>query len=69
MTKIHTFLVGQSCRSALNYWAAQQRRPTDDVKIFVLHLPAHFPLNYVSVHAPIMANPGTNEKPTVVFLV
>jgi hypothetical protein len=28
MTKIFTFLVGQSCRSALNSWAAQQRRPT-----------------------------------------
>ena len=37
MTKIFTFLVGQSCRSALNSWAAQQRRPTEDVKIFVLH--------------------------------
>jgi hypothetical protein len=37
MTRIFTFLVGQSCRSALNSWAAQQRRPTKDVKIFVLH--------------------------------
>jgi len=37
MKKIITFLVGQSCRSALNFWAAQQRRPTEDVKIFVLH--------------------------------
>ena len=37
MTEIFTFLVGQSCRSALNSWAAQQRRPTEDVKIFVLH--------------------------------
>jgi len=37
MTKIFTFLVGQSCCSALKSWAAQQRRPTDDVKIFVLH--------------------------------
>ena len=43
MTKISTFLVGQSCRSALNSWAAQQRRPTEDVKIFVLARtqPAH----------------------------
>jgi hypothetical protein len=38
MTKIFIFLVGQSCRSALNTWAAQQRRPTDDVKIFDLSL-------------------------------
>jgi len=37
MTKIFIFLVGQSCRSALNSWAAQQRRPTEDMKIFVLH--------------------------------
>jgi len=36
MTKIFTFMVGQSCRSALNSWAAQQRRPTDDVKILVM---------------------------------
>ena len=36
MTRIITFLVGQSCRSALNSWAAQQRRPTEDKKIFVL---------------------------------
>jgi hypothetical protein len=35
MTTIFAFLVGQSCRSALNFWAAQ-RRPTDDVKVFVL---------------------------------
>jgi hypothetical protein len=35
-TKTFTFLVGQSCRSALNSWAAQQCRPTDDVKVFVL---------------------------------
>jgi hypothetical protein len=28
--------VGQSCRSALNFWAAQQRRPTDGAKDFVL---------------------------------
>jgi hypothetical protein len=39
MTKYFTFLVGQSCRSALNSWAAEQRRPTDEVKIFVLHPP------------------------------
>jgi len=37
MTKIFAFLVGQSCHSALKSWAAQQRRPTKDVKIFVLH--------------------------------
>jgi len=37
MTKIFIFLVGQSCRSALNSWAAQQRRPTEDMKISVLH--------------------------------
>jgi hypothetical protein len=28
MTKIVSFLAGQSGRSALNSWAAQQRRPT-----------------------------------------
>jgi hypothetical protein len=33
-TRIFTFLVGQSCRSALNSWAAQQRRPTDNLEIF-----------------------------------
>jgi hypothetical protein len=38
MTQIFTLLVGQSCRSALNSLAAQQRRPTDNVKILVLHL-------------------------------
>jgi hypothetical protein len=38
MTRIFTFVVGQSCRSAMNSWAAQQRRPTADVKISVLHL-------------------------------
>ena len=36
MTKIFTFLVGQSCRSALNSWAAQQRRPAEDTKLLVL---------------------------------
>src|SRR5208282_901590 len=48
MTRISTFLVGESCRrnwivdarfagsSALNSWAAQQRRPSDGVKIFVM---------------------------------
>jgi hypothetical protein len=35
-TKIFAIVVGQSCRSALNSWAAQQRRPTKDVKILVL---------------------------------
>ena len=29
-------VAGQSCCSALNSWAARQRRPTKDVKIFVL---------------------------------
>ena len=36
MTKIFAFLVGQSCCSALKSWAARQRRPTKDVKIFVM---------------------------------
>jgi hypothetical protein len=36
MTKIFTFLVGQSCCSALKSWAARQRRPTKDMKIFVM---------------------------------
>ena len=31
------FMVGQSCCSAMNSWAAQQRRPTGDAKNFVLH--------------------------------
>jgi len=35
-TKFFAFPVGQSCRSALNSWAAQQRRPTEDTKNFVL---------------------------------
>jgi hypothetical protein len=30
MTKFFTFLVGQSCCSALKSWAARQRRPTKD---------------------------------------
>jgi hypothetical protein len=37
MTKIFIFLVGQSCRSALNSWAAQQRRITEDMENLVLH--------------------------------
>jgi hypothetical protein len=37
MTKFFTFLVGQSCCSALKSWAARQRRPTKDAKIFVMH--------------------------------
>ncbi len=37
MTKTFAFLAGQSSRSALNFWAAQQRPSTDDAKIFVLH--------------------------------
>ena len=40
MTRVITFVVGQSCRSALNSWAAQQRRSTGYVKIFVLR-PCH----------------------------
>jgi hypothetical protein len=36
MKKTFTFQVGQSCRSAPNSWAAQQRRPAGDVMIFVL---------------------------------
>jgi len=36
LSKISTFPVGQSCRSALNFWAARQRRPTEDAKIFDL---------------------------------
>jgi len=35
-TDFFTFPVGQSCCSALNSWAAQQRRPTEDTKNFVL---------------------------------
>ena len=46
MTKIFAFLVGQSCRSALISWAAQRRRPTEDVKFFVLHPPRFSSLNY-----------------------
>jgi hypothetical protein len=38
MTKISIFGAGQSCRSALNSWAAQQRRPPDEVEIFVMLL-------------------------------
>lgn len=37
MEKFYTFLVGQSCCSALKSWAARQHRPTKNVKIFVLH--------------------------------
>jgi hypothetical protein len=36
MTKIFTFLVGQSCGSSLYSWAAQQRRPAEDVEILVM---------------------------------
>jgi ferredoxin len=36
MTKIFTFVAGQCCCSALRSWAARQRRPTKDVKIFVM---------------------------------
>ena len=36
MKKVFTFLVGQSCCSALKSWAARQRRPTKDVKIIVM---------------------------------
>ena len=38
-TKISAFPVGQSCCSALNSWAAQQRRPTEDTEIFDLRPP------------------------------
>jgi hypothetical protein len=38
--KIFTVLVGQSCRSALNFWAAPRHRPTDNVKILVVGLRA-----------------------------
>ena len=37
MTIIFTLLVGQSRRSALKSWAAQQRRPVEDVEFLVLH--------------------------------
>jgi hypothetical protein len=37
MTNIFTFLAGQSCCSALNSWAAQQRRPAEDAKILIMH--------------------------------
>jgi hypothetical protein len=30
-------------------------------------LTAHFPMNYCSVHGPIMAQAGTDKKPTVGF--
>jgi len=33
--KIFTCLAGQSCRAALDSWAAQQRRPAEDLKILV----------------------------------
>ena len=36
MTRIFNFLAGQRGRSALNSWAAQERRPTEGMKIFVL---------------------------------
>ncbi|MGD0411201.1 MAG: hypothetical protein ABSC18_05810 [Verrucomicrobiota bacterium] len=35
-TEFFAFPVGQSCCSALKSWAARQRRPTRDVKIFVM---------------------------------
>jgi hypothetical protein len=34
--KIFTLPAGQSCRSALNSWAAQQRHPTQEVEVLVL---------------------------------
>jgi hypothetical protein len=37
MKKAFTFPAGQSCRSAMNFWAAQQRRPAERVKISILH--------------------------------
>jgi hypothetical protein len=35
-TEFFAFPVGQSCCSALKSWAARQRRPTMEVKIFVV---------------------------------
>jgi hypothetical protein len=40
MTKFFAILAGQSCRSALNSWAApdsESGRPANDMKNFVLH--------------------------------
>ena len=58
MTKIFTLLAGQSCRAALNFWAAQQRRPAEDVKVLSCTLRNSIPtLNiellrtHVRVHA------------------
>ena len=57
MTKFFAFLVGQSCRSALNSWAAQQRRPTEDVKNSVLH-----PGLYAPKRAPAIAERNLGQK-------
>jgi hypothetical protein len=40
--RIFTFSVGQSCRSALNFWAAQQRRPTNE-NVFGFDFGVHLP--------------------------
>jgi hypothetical protein len=37
VSRTFTLLVGQSCRSALNSWAAQQRRPAEEATILVPH--------------------------------
>ena len=36
-TRIRIIAAGQSGRSALISWGARQRRPTENVKMFVLH--------------------------------
>ena len=63
MTKIFTFLVGQSCRSALNSWAAQQRRPTDGVKIFVLYPPNRPALLLPLLHTLVEERAGERRLP------
>jgi hypothetical protein len=60
MTKIFTFLVGQSCRSARNFWAAQQRRSTDDVKVFVVYPAAGPQLDFWTI-------PGSAVLPAKLF--
>ena len=49
-TEFFAFPVGQSCCSALNSWAAQQRRPTKDAKILVLH-PSQFGMEVSAAEA------------------
>jgi hypothetical protein len=50
MTKIFTFLVGQSCCSAVKSWAA--RRPAKDGKIFC-HAPKPYALRF-SISLPLI---------------